>query len=136
MFCFVVFSLFFFFFKQKTAYEMRISDWSSDVCSSDLLDDLKQAWQSLDRQLQQQKRINLQLLTESHMRKAKAGLRWLQAFSVAQIAIGAVVTVFCARFWIAHMHEPALLLSGIVLHVYGIAMIISGVDRKSTRLNS
>src|SRR3546814_7265661 len=30
--CFV----FFFFFKQKTAYEMRISDWSSDVCSSDL----------------------------------------------------------------------------------------------------
>src|SRR3546814_3724917 len=34
MFCSV---LLFFFFKQKTAYEMRISDWSSDVCSSDLL---------------------------------------------------------------------------------------------------
>src|SRR3546814_6292652 len=31
----------FFFFKQKTAYEMRISDWSSDVCSSDL-------WSRLD----------------------------------------------------------------------------------------
>src|SRR3546814_2058081 len=31
-----MFVLFFFFFKQKTAYEMRISDWSSDVCSSDL----------------------------------------------------------------------------------------------------
>src|SRR3546814_17646942 len=30
----------FFFFKQKTAYEMRISDWSSDVCSSDLDPDL------------------------------------------------------------------------------------------------
>src|SRR3546814_8357215 len=30
----------FFFFKQKTAYEMRISDWSSDVCSSDLIDRL------------------------------------------------------------------------------------------------
>src|SRR3546814_7013154 len=29
-------SCFFFFCKQKTAYEMRISDWSSDVCSSDL----------------------------------------------------------------------------------------------------
>src|SRR3546814_2296399 len=28
----------FFFFKQKTAYELRISDWSSDVCSSDLID--------------------------------------------------------------------------------------------------
>src|SRR3546814_6277967 len=33
MWCVVIF---FFFFKQKTAYEMRISDWSSDVCSSDL----------------------------------------------------------------------------------------------------
>src|SRR3546814_19898096 len=31
-----------FFFKQKTAYEMRISDWSSDVCSSDLLLDLRE----------------------------------------------------------------------------------------------
>src|SRR3546814_18265598 len=30
----------FFFFKQKTAYEMRISDWSSDVCSSDLVCDI------------------------------------------------------------------------------------------------
>src|SRR3546814_6248655 len=29
-------ALFFFFFKQETAYEVRISDWSSDVCSSDL----------------------------------------------------------------------------------------------------
>src|SRR3546814_1981168 len=31
-----------FFFKQKTAYEMRISDWSSDVCSSDLIGGLEQ----------------------------------------------------------------------------------------------
>src|SRR3546814_13757721 len=36
MLVYVVFCCFFF-FKQKTAYEMRISDWSSDVCSSDLL---------------------------------------------------------------------------------------------------
>src|SRR3546814_3918986 len=36
IFCHVCFL--FFFFKQKTAYELRISDWSSDVCSSDLLD--------------------------------------------------------------------------------------------------
>src|SRR3546814_2492788 len=41
--------MFFFFVKQKTAYEMRISDWSSDVCSSDLsfFDDrgfIKELW--------------------------------------------------------------------------------------------
>src|SRR3546814_10561828 len=34
-------SILFFFFKQKTAYEVRISDWSSDVCSSDLIHDLE-----------------------------------------------------------------------------------------------
>src|SRR3546814_1717737 len=37
----------FFFFKQKTAYEMRISDWSSDVCSSDL--EPKDNWTALFR---------------------------------------------------------------------------------------
>src|SRR3546814_15184032 len=35
----------FFFFKQKTAYEMRISDWSSDVCSSDLQKSRKRVWE-------------------------------------------------------------------------------------------
>src|SRR3546814_16340521 len=42
------FVVFFFFFKQKTAYEMRISDWSSDVCSSDLHEPAA----SLDRRLE------------------------------------------------------------------------------------
>src|SRR3546814_9165517 len=35
---YIMFFVIFFFFKQKTEYEMRISDWSSDVCSSDLVD--------------------------------------------------------------------------------------------------
>src|SRR3546814_5352328 len=38
--------MFVFFFKQKTAYELRISDWSSDVCSSDL-DALRAAFKEL-----------------------------------------------------------------------------------------
>src|SRR3546814_17828320 len=42
-----VFVIVFFFFKQKTAYEMRISDWSSDVCSSDLQDDARYSRNSL-----------------------------------------------------------------------------------------
>src|SRR3546814_12443002 len=53
--------VFFFFFKQKTAYEMRISDWSSDVCSSDLDQhhrglSLQEpcAWRSAERHLVQQ----------------------------------------------------------------------------------
>src|SRR3546814_2349949 len=41
--CFFFVLSVFFFFKQKTAYEMRISDWSSDVCSSDLFRRYKNA---------------------------------------------------------------------------------------------
>src|SRR3546814_1120013 len=43
--------MFFFFFKQKTAYEMRISDWSSDVCSSDLAPSVasKRGFQFIDQ---------------------------------------------------------------------------------------
>src|SRR3546814_5165546 len=44
---------FFFFFKQKTAYEMRISDWSSDVCSSDLDDGEQQQQVQVEGQQQQ-----------------------------------------------------------------------------------
>src|SRR3546814_5470142 len=40
-----------FFFKQKTAYEMRISDWSSDVCSSDLLKALRTNTAYLQREV-------------------------------------------------------------------------------------
>src|SRR3546814_3163226 len=43
----------FLFFKQKTAYEMRISDWSSDVCSSDLAVQFKGA-PDINRRLRQQ----------------------------------------------------------------------------------
>src|SRR3546814_4114779 len=42
--------LVFFFFKQKTAYEMRISDWSSDVCSSDLAPPIPSLLDRLERQ--------------------------------------------------------------------------------------
>src|SRR3546814_2581506 len=39
--------MYFFFYKQKTAYEMRISDWSSDVCSSDLISAVQRAVRTL-----------------------------------------------------------------------------------------
>src|SRR3546814_15272626 len=50
----------FFFFKQKTAYEMRISDWSSDVCSSDLV-------QVCDYLSREQSREHYEAGTEFHI---------------------------------------------------------------------
>src|SRR3546814_4655500 len=50
MFCVLVIVCLFFFFKQKTAYEMRISDWSSDVCSSDLHKCVLESVRQLERE--------------------------------------------------------------------------------------
>src|SRR3546814_8669229 len=61
---------FFFFCKQKTAYEMRISDWSSDVCSSDLWDNLYKHLSS--DTLQQRAMIDAGLLIEN----AETGKRY------------------------------------------------------------
>src|SRR3546814_3803836 len=54
----IVFSIWrFFFFKQKTAYDMRISDWSSDVCSSDLLPDFADRPEQGRRTMPRQKAV-------------------------------------------------------------------------------
>src|SRR3546814_7758428 len=61
---------FFFFFKQKTAYEMRISDWSSDVCSSDLtapeLALLQERHHDLDHSAERGRRGSRATLREVH----------------------------------------------------------------------
>src|SRR3546814_17609996 len=52
----------FFFFKQKTAYEMRISDWSSDVCSSDLIGMAQARRLDLDQHLAPSGPVDLDVL--------------------------------------------------------------------------
>src|SRR3546814_6979600 len=61
--CFVSFV---FFFKQKTAYEMRISDWSSDVCSSDLFQHLRLAETGGEDQVCQQIALGGRRRTQPH----------------------------------------------------------------------
>src|SRR3546814_3031261 len=78
----------FFFFKQKTAYEMRISDWSSDVCSSDLRKGRRSRYRSrriarvvsgrrchLRRKRRQSRRRTDQVRPSSRIRKGGRGTR-------------------------------------------------------------
>src|SRR3546814_7455001 len=64
--------MFVFFFKQKTAYEMRISDWSSDVCSSDLRDDmgLRQRDRARHRFVRNQPRLGISAIEPVDDRQA------------------------------------------------------------------
>src|SRR3546814_1716599 len=74
-------SNFFFFFKHKTAYEMRISDWSSDVCSSDLA---AQAAQRIQYLGQHRGLVDLPVLL-----RRQADARAIGAAAIVGLAIGA-----------------------------------------------
>src|SRR3546814_5735388 len=67
----------FFFFKQKTAYEMRISDWSSDVCSSDLT-----LVRSSNRVRGQEKKVDR---LRSDLLEAEEELRFVKAYENAAV---------------------------------------------------
>src|SRR3546814_9490102 len=78
----------FFLFKQKTAYEMRISDWSSDVCSSDLTQQAtqQQATQQQARPAQQQLTPQQQAqLAKQNSDMSKAALQVMQMVDANQI---------------------------------------------------
>lgn len=90
------------------------------------LDDLKSAWQSLNGRMDQQAALNLQTLKEARLDKTRRGLRplaWGQGFGMA---VGAVLALASATFWVDHRQVPHLLIPGIVMHAYGLAMILCG----------
>src|SRR3546814_1361719 len=127
----------FFFFKQKTAYEMRISDWSSDVCSSDLLADAGD-------------RLQAQFYVK-HLQRVQQR-RWAAVDALAAIreAKGpylACVTAECGGFSIIRPFIPNFEEShgGETRYSYGAALTwlnaairdtLPRIDRKSTRLHS
>src|SRR3546814_6247284 len=106
-----------FFFKQKTAYEMRISDWSSDVCSSDLL---------VDRLRGQIETIGSEL-----------GVDFLQQFAELrqQPALGLGARLRCAagdHVLAVHQREAGC----VPQLVAEVLVALAAIDRKSTRLNA
>lgn len=88
------------------------------------LDDLKQAWQTLDRRLEQQHAMHLNLFRETKLLKVRAGLRLLQTGQVIQIVCGALLMFLFAPFWIEHHDVPHLALCGLLLHAYGLMLVI------------
>src|SRR3546814_6075165 len=103
-------SVFVFLFKQKTAYEMRISDWSSDVCSSDLADTLNERVGTMTESMQEQSGATVNI--SDNIQDAAAGIESVSS-NVHEISAAAGTA-----------GTAAAAVSGAV------------EDRKSTRLNS
>src|SRR3546814_7129588 len=120
-----------FFFKQKTAYEVRISDWSSDVCSSDLGEGPATPAPSLDGM----RFIEGGAFTmgsdrfyseERPLRRVKVDGFWIDEVPVTNAAFAEFVAATGYRT-LAELPPDPKLYPGADLE---------GVDRKSTRLNS
>lgn len=90
------------------------------------LDDLKGAWQTLDRRLQQQHDLNLQLFRQGKLERMKSGLRPLFWGQVLQMLFGAAIVLWAGASWPGHRDVPHVLVAGLLVHAYGIAVIIAG----------
>jgi len=88
------------------------------------LDDLKSAWQILDRRLEQQSALNLHLFREGKLDKTRSSLRPLVSGQVLQILFGAALAIFSATFWTQHRDAPHLLIAGLLMHAYAIMTIV------------
>src|SRR3546814_1437989 len=138
----------FFFFKQKTAYDMRISDWSSDVCSSDLktraaLTDLVQAarktkWEEFSEAIGP---LAQYAAPECLSAIATEGVTTDAALVVLQSLITRMEVMSDGPYRVEHDQSKNLatyhdLLCSFIDHEGEIELRQSEIDRKSTRLNS
>jgi hypothetical protein len=90
------------------------------------LDELKQAWQTLDQRLQQQTALQAQWLRDKGIDKMKTSLRPLLWGQIVSVLFGLCMLLLAIDVWPSHRDVPHLLAAGIVVHVYGIATIIAG----------
>lgn len=102
------------------------------------LDDLKQAWQTIDRRLQQQNALNMQLLRDQRIDKLKSSLRPLFWGQLIQMLFGIATIIAGVWLWDTFASITLVFVCGLVLHLYGIVTTaaagivigqIAGIDR-------
>ena len=90
------------------------------------LDELKIAWQSLDRRIDQQNRLAWADLRERKLEKARVGLRPLYWGQVLQSVLGIPVVLLGVATWSRNLDVTSLLIAGLMVHAYGVLMIALG----------
>lgn len=87
------------------------------------LDELKLAWLALDRRVENQQLTALALLRDRKLDKVSKQLRPLQLGQSLQIIAGVLLVAVSASFWITHRDSLHLLISGLLVHVYGLMFV-------------
>lgn len=83
------------------------------------LDDMKLAWQVLDRRLAQQHSLNLQLFRDGKLEHVRRRLRPLAWTFVLQIPLGIAMMLWGISFWSTHLGDAGSMACGIVMQVFG-----------------
>jgi hypothetical protein len=89
------------------------------------LDDMKQAWGLINRRLELQQALNLQMFRDGRIDRAHKALRPLRWGQVLQIVIGSLLMLVFAPYWVSHRHTPHLLVYGLCMHAYGLLFILT-----------
>lgn len=91
------------------------------------LDDLKQVLTTLDDRLEKQAVLRTQEIVYCDRARARSFLWPLSAGQIIQAAFGFLTTLFAIAAWRGNIAHPGVFVSGIVLHIYGVAMIALAV---------
>ena len=90
------------------------------------LDDLKQAWQTIDRRLDEHGTLQLSMYRDGKLDTLRRRLRPLAWGQALQVLFGGLVVALAFSFWSAHRQETPMLVAGMVMHAYGVLTIIMG----------
>ena len=85
------------------------------------LDELKQAWQAMGRQLERQEAIQWQLLRDRKLDRVRRGLWPLALGQVLQMGLGIGLILLGVACWTRNTEVPGLLASGLLVHAFGVA---------------
>jgi hypothetical protein len=89
--------------------------------------ELESAWKSLDQRLATQDASLQDLRRCSGLRATAARLRWLWLGQVPQLLVGLLIALWAGGYWTGHLAEPHLVVYGVAIHLYGIALLGTAV---------
>jgi hypothetical protein len=88
------------------------------------LDEMKLAWQELEARVRHTQALNFQLLKDNKLNQVRRGLRPLVFGQALQLAIGVAFSAWAAAFWATHLQPLHLLVCGLLVHAYGMLLIL------------